>query len=278
MAKHATIACVKKKLTDTHGDTNPANDTAVIPSFNSSTPQTPQCTTNSDCGSEQICDNGVCKNKPATNPPATQNAGNTCFTKNTSGAKRYIPPVNTTGRRYFWIGDSRMQGMARDEIVGNKPNEGVIAQGSMGHSWFQDTAIPMLNNCLHDGDVVILAMGANDIGSTNESATRGANNYIATYGDLIRNHPNITFRILSVNPVQEQLAKQSGYKLTNTLITKFNNTLQSALNQYWIDTYTPTLPMITALTAGDGLHYAGGKKSNKIENKIYDTVMSSIGG
>lgn len=281
MAKHAKVACVKKKVNDTDDDGNSDDNNIVVPPVAPIEPDTPQCTKDSDCGSNKICDKGTCKPKPVvTNPPASPNpgSGGTCFTKDTSGAKRYIPPVNKTGRRYFWIGDSRTQGMVNDKIIGDKPSEGVIAQGSMGHSWFQKTAIPMLKNCLHDGDVVILAMGANDIGSTDASATRGANNYIATYGDLIRNNPNVTFRILSVNPVQEQLAKNAGYKLNNTLITKFNSTLQSKLNRYWIDTYTPTLPMINKLTKGDGLHYSGGGKSNEIEKKIYDTVMSAIGG
>lgn len=200
-----------------------------------------------------------------------------CFKRDTKGFNHHLPPQNKTGRIYWWVGDSRLKGMAIDTFIGDDANEGVIAKGGAGHTWFKGTAISMLEQCLRDGDVVILAMGANDIGCNAQSAQNGAQRYITTYSNLISQHPNVTFKILSVNPVYEPNAKKNNYCLTNPLIEIFNNTLQqSALNKYWIDTYTKLKPMVNANTASDGLHYTGGKKSNKIEKLVYDTVMSSI--
>ncbi len=199
-------------------------------------------------------------------PQQTNNNGRACFTKDTSGAKRYIPPRVNSERTYWWVGDSRFTGMYINGIIGRKPNEAVVAHAGRGHQWLTQsptpTGISLLTNCLRNGDVVILNLGANDIWKHSS--------YISTYRNLMSQYPNVTFRVLSVNPVYDGKAR-----LKNEQIETFNTNLKNAFPGKFIDTYSRVKPMVTASnTDGEGLHYRGGN----IEQTIYNTVMASVGG
>jgi len=187
-----------------------------------------------------------------------------CFAQDTHSAKRYIPPRVTTQRAYWWLGDSRFTGMYINGVIGRNTNEAVVAHAGRGHQWLTNTPNPtgisLLETCLRDGDVVILNLGANDISKYNS--------YISTYRQLMSNHPNVIFKVLSVNPVCDSKAR-----LQNTQIETFNTNLKNAFRENFIDTYSIVKPMVTeSTTDAEGLHYRGGN----IEQTIYNTVMSSV--
>lgn len=188
----------------------------------------------------------------------------TCFSRDTTGAKRYIPPRVTNARAYWWIGDSRFTGMYINGIIGRKNNEAVVAHAGRGHEWFTNTPTPtgisLLETCLRDGDVVILNLGANDIWKHDS--------YISTYRNLMSKYPNVTFKIVSVNPVCDSKAR-----LKNTKIETFNTHIKNAFPNNFIDTYSIVKPRVNeSNTDSEGLHYRGGG----IEQTIYDTIMQSI--
>lgn len=200
----------------------------------------------------------------------TNNASNvsnaprgTCFTKDVQGAKRFIPPLAKNERVYWWVGDSRFTGMYINGVIGKKNNEAVVAFAGRGHQWFTKTPTPtgisLLKSCLRDGDVVILGLGANDI--------KAYDSYISTYRQLMSEHPNIVFKVVSVNPVCDSKAK-----LKNSSIETFNAKLKAAFSANFVDTYSKLKPIVNeGNTDSEGLHYRGGG----IEKLVYDTIMSN---
>lgn len=149
-------------------------------------------------------------------------------------------------------------------IIGRRNNEAVVAHAGRGHTWLTSsptpTGISLLESCLKAGDVVILNLGAND--------TSKYNAYISTYRSLMSAHPNVTFKIVSVNPVYDGKAR-----LKNSTIETFNTNLKNAFPGNFIDTYSIIKPRVNANnTDSEGLHYRG----DGIEQTIYDTIMRSI--
>ncbi|MBQ8255576.1 MAG: hypothetical protein IJY99_01255 [Alphaproteobacteria bacterium] len=204
--------------------------------------------------------------QPAQNN-TVQNVSNaprgTCFTKDVQGAKRFIPPQAKNERVYWWVGDSRFTGMYINGVIGKKSNEAVVAFAGRGLQWFSKkpapTGISLLKSCLRDGDVVILGLGANDI--------KSYDSYISTYRQLMSEHPNVTFKVVSVNPVCDSKAK-----LKNSSIETFNAKLKAAFSANFVDTYSKLKPIVNeGNTDGEGLHYRGGG----IEKLVYDTIMSN---
>lgn len=234
---------------------------------------------NTNISQQSPSNNPVVENPSNENPPAQQQQQQqqqpqqpqsnlergTCFSRDTTGAKRYIPPRVTNARAYWWVGDSRFTGMYINGVIGRKNNEAVVAHAGRGHEWFTKTPTPtgmsLLETCLRDGDVVILNLGANDIWKHDS--------YISTYRNLMSNYPNVTFKIVSVNPVCDSKAR-----LKNTKIETFNTHIKNAFPNNFIDTYSIVKPRVNeSNTDSEGLHYRGGG----IEQTIYDTVMHSVG-
>lgn len=202
---------------------------------------------------------------------AASNCRNSCFTRETGSdrrgyAYRYIRPTELNAEPvYWWVGDSRTVGMYDNGIIGrDKDNEGVIAYVGKGLTWFQDTARQKLSTCLCPGDVVILALGANDIYQPKQ--------YKQTYSKLISDNPDITFKIVSVNPVCDS---KTDY-LDNSDITRFNSAIRSEFSSNYIDTYTVLRNSqidMCGCTDAEGLHY---RSNCNIERTVYDTVMQAV--
>lgn len=239
---------------------NTENNDANGNSSNTTTSTTSTTSTTPTVNTPSVSGNG------AANPPQ-QSSGKArakCFSKNETGARRFIPPKVATERAYWWVGDSRFVGMYINKVIGHKDNEAVVAFGAQGHAWFTSkeppTGISLLETCLRDGDVVILNLGANDIVKYDS--------YISTYRGLMSKYPNVVFKILSVNPVCDSKAI-----LKNSNIETFNSHLKSAFPGSFIDTYSILKGRVNAQnTDSEGLHYRGGG----IEQTIYDTVMKAV--
>lgn len=164
------------------------------------------------------------------------------------------------------IGDSRTVGMCAS-ITGdwskcqysnggkNSGSDFYIAQGSMGFSWFNSTAVPAVNSILARNPNtkynIYSLMGVNHLLSEIDK-------YIPTYNSLAtgewKNHKII---LVSVGPVNEEVEAQNGYSTKNVNIERFNNMLRNGVRQSnvsYCDIYTP---LGRNFGTGDGLHYTG---------------------
>lgn len=178
------------------------------------------------------------------------------------------------------IGDSRTVGMCAS-ITGDWTNcqfnkggafvngdDIYIARGSMGYSWFNSTAVPVVNNIIASNpDVtynIYSLMGVNFLLSDIDK-------YIPTYNNLAsgawREHNLI---LVSVNPVDEAKEAQHGYSTKNSNIITFNNKLKNGTsgvgNIMYCDTYNSVL---NNLGTTDGLHY-----NSATYKAIYNSMKS----
>ncbi len=171
-----------------------------------------------------------------------------------------------TAAKNIIIGDSRTVGMCAS-ITGDWTNcqfsnggafvngdDIYIAQGSMGYSWFNSTAVNAVNNIISSNPGttfnIYSLMGVNFLLSDIDK-------YIPTYNNLAtgtwKNHNLI---LVSVNPVDEVKEAQNGYSTKNSNIITFNNKLKNGTsgvsNIKYCDTYNA---VIGNLGISDGLHY-----------------------
>lgn len=188
-----------------------------------------------------------------------------------------------TAAKNIIIGDSRTVGMCAT-ITGdwnkcqfNKHGPFVtgddiyIAQGSMGFSWFNSTAIDAVNNIISNNPGttfnIYSLMGVNFLLSDIDK-------YIPKYNELAQGvWSNHNLILVSVNPVDEAKEAQNGYSTKQSSIITFNNKLKngtsSVSNIKYCDTFSK---VINNLSTSDGLHYG-----SSTYNAIY-SAMKSCGG
>ncbi len=175
--------------------------------------------------------------------------------------------LDSTGKRtkvkwdYIFVGDSRIVGM---QMARASADTVYIAKVSMGYAWLQSTAGPKLKEYLKKKpDVtVILALGINDLDSIDR--------YITYYRNLIAAYPKTTFRVLSVNPVNDKIAAAHGYKVRNTQIAAFNAKMKEEIGR---STYLTTYTYLRkkGFETRDGVHY-----SLKDYGEIYDYIIGKL--
>lgn len=157
----------------------------------------------------------------------------------------------------IYMGDSRIVGMMSS--ISNK-SVSSIAEVGAGYSWFTSTAIPQLESMKNGKKFVVLAFGVNDLGN---SAS-----YLDKYLELKSNNPEMTFYVMSVNPVDEAKEAENGYTVTNADIEKFNSTMQDAFSEIYIDVYSQ---IKSDFGTEDGVHY-----DSQTYIKIHDIVVNYI--
>lgn len=188
-----------------------------------------------------------------------------------------------TSARNIIIGDSRTVGMCA-HITGDWTNcqfsnggafvsgdDIFIAQGSMGYSWFNSTAVSAVNNIISSNPDttfnIYSLMGVNFLLSDIDK-------YIPKYNELASGSwSDHNLILVSVNPVDEAKEAQNGYSTKNSNIITFNNKLKSGTssvsNIKYCDTYNPAM---NSLSTSDGLHY-----TSSTSMVIYNTMMSCGG-
>lgn len=188
-----------------------------------------------------------------------------------------------TSARNIIIGDSRTVGMCA-HITGDWTNcqfsnggafvsgdDIFIAQGSMGYSWFNSTAVSAVNNIISSNPDttfnIYSLMGVNFLLSDIDM-------YIPKYNELASGSwSDHNLILVSVNPVDEAKEAQNGYSTKNSNIITFNNKLKSGTsgisNIKYCDTYNPAM---NSLSTSDGLHY-----TSSTSMVIYNTMMSCGG-
>ncbi|MCD7737370.1 MAG: hypothetical protein LUI07_10505 [Lachnospiraceae bacterium] len=168
--------------------------------------------------------------------------------------------IEFTGK-YIFVGDSRTVGMSN---AVSKSNTVYIGEVSMGLVWLKSVASVKLASCL-DADSnakVILGFGINDLSLISS--------YISYYKTLLKKYPDTEFYILSVNPVDEAVAKKKGFTVTNSQIRTFNKSMKAAFPDNYLDTYTYLQK--AGFGTPDGIHY---NASTYV--KLYDYIISEIG-
>jgi len=176
------------------------------------------------------------------------------------------------------IGDSRTVGMCASMTGdwtkcqfsnGGKSNgsDFYIAQGSMGYSWFNSTAVSAVNRILAENPGtkynIFSLMGVNFLLSDIDK-------YIPTYNNLSigawKDHKII---LVSVTPVNEAIEAQNGYSTKNANIETFNAKLKNGVRQSNVSYCDVYGQMGSNFGTGDGLHYDG-----PTYKRIYSMMMA----
>lgn len=161
------------------------------------------------------------------------------------------------------IGDSRMELINNKKQVLNIPNSIVfIAKSGAKISWLYEIGLQKLYETIEHRKKykyhVVFNLGVNDL-DDDVNIVNLANEYYKVYNRIIRDNRDISFYLLSVNPVDENRIYTNfsmHNKRTNDKIEKFNNYLMNFINKdklknvKYCDSYNELefyLP--------DGLHY-----------------------
>lgn len=196
--------------------------------------------------------------------------------------------TNFTYDKVIFVGDSRTYQMCFSVAEGgnttncsfkgngNKPfvsgSYYYIAEGSMGYTWFEETAVPEVNkiiNSSNDRYAIVSLMGVNGV-------LGDISNYINKYMELSNTYwSNHKIVLVSVMPVNDNDIKNYKNIVNNKNIEEFNNRLKklSASNITYCDIYTTMKSNMNKYKLrDDGLHYTtdGYKEIYKlIEEKCF---------
>lgn len=202
-------------------------------------------------------------------------------TGGSSGGEGSTHSSVSPGTSTIIIGDSRTVGMCAS-ITGDWTNcqyanggkgngdDYYIAQGSMGYSWFNSTAVPAVNNIIKSNPGtrynIISLMGVNYLLSDIDK-------YIVKYNELANGDwKNQNIILVSVTPVDEGVEAQHGYSTKNANIETFNAKLKSGTSGVSNIGYCDVYSQIKGnFGTGDGLHYSGETYKN-----IYSLMKACI--
>ena len=155
-----------------------------------------------------------------------------------SNIKRY--------KDYIFVGDSRFVGMNNVLPAHTGVEVEVIAKTGQGLKWLKQTAPSLYGN---KGKTIIFNLGVNDL--------HNASKYVEFYNSLPQDFmENNTLIFMTVNPVDEAVEAEHGYKVKNIDIENFNKKLRAELDPHFkmIDTNT-YVQLKDDFRTTDGLHY-----------------------
>ena len=188
------------------------------------------------------------------------------------------------GTKTIFIGDSRTVGMCA-AVTGSYSNcsfdsagrakqysstEYFVSQGSAGFTWFNTKAVPEVNRLLaNDPNTtynIVSYMGVNWLLSE-------ISKYESRYAELAKGDwKKHNIILVSVNPVNEAVEAQNGYKVKQANIIEFNKRLKAITiplsNTTYCDTYNK---IINNFSTSDGLHYTSTTSKN-----IYNHTKTCI--
>jgi len=179
--------------------------------------------------------------------------------------------IQTKIENNLFVGDSRTVGMC--DLYKVCDGDDYIAKSSMGYSWFQNTAVPSINNKISSKRYnIIILMGVNDVGGTSSSGKNAAVKYYNTVYSLTKSmwsNQNVVF--VSVNPVID--GKSYAYTVA---INSFNSEISSMIQNSELSNFkycdTASSLNVTLNNAPDGLHY-NRDLYQQIYNKIIDDCL-----
>lgn len=181
-----------------------------------------------------------------------------------------------TMNRVVVIGDSRMEYIEEDSTIDIPANMSFIAKSAMKISWFEETAIPLLEEKILNNKEytyhVVINMGVNDLNDTTDSE-KIAKLYFKLYQRLSNKYNDTKFYILSINPVDDTIINKYWddnirsnvtINTTNKLLKKFSTNS----NIKYCDSYNEL-----EFDTKDGLHYTR-STNQKIINYIASKCIS----
>ena len=173
--------------------------------------------------------------------------------------------------RILFVGDSRTLGM-RDALgrADRSCQDVFVGRVGEGVRWFREEGIDEMNAAIRDNPElpVVLNFGVND--------PLEINNYIVTYWDCIRQHPDTDFYILSVNPIDEEFLLEEDLVLDSVLeqinnlnIARMNIRLKKEFGRRYLD--SASFLRTDGFDTVDGLHF-----STETYLKIHDFVVRAL--
>ncbi len=163
----------------------------------------------------------------------------------------------------LYVGDSRMVGMKTSL---NDSNIHFIAKESMGYNWLVEQK-ENIENTIKNNKIsfVVFNLGVNDLSSI-DSYLNFYNTYLNSSDD------GVYYFFLSVNPVDDTKAKSYGYQVKNANIIPFNNKLQAAVGDKYIDSYSQIKDY---LYTQDGVHYQD-ITNQQIHYIVINYIMNNV--
>lgn len=160
------------------------------------------------------------------------------------------------GPAVIFVGDSRTVQMRN--AVGENPYVW-ICKSSQGYNWFEEEAVPQIDEQAGYGTKILLNLGVNDVGNVNSYASlvnRKAQEWT---------QKGAVVYYASVNPVE------NGQFVTKKMVNSFNEKLKARLDPgiRWIDSYS--WMMNTGYTLTDGLHFG-----NSTSRSLYQYYLSVL--
>lgn len=158
--------------------------------------------------------------------------------------------TNSENRTNIFIGDSRCIGIQNALDSVERAKSQWICKTSEGYKWLTETAISVLDKKIKSDKKynIIINLGVNDLYNTSK--------YFNYFNTLTKDekYKNCKFIIVSVNPINDELAKQNNYTIKNSSVVTFNNKLKTELisNITYCNVYDKIKDKFKTT---DGIHY-----------------------
>ncbi len=165
-----------------------------------------------------------------------------------------------TNNKLILIGDSRTADMCKGSYCNACSGDKVIAKGSMGYSWFVNTAIPDTNTYLsknpNESYNIFILMGVNGVGSTSTNGKNLSNKYYNKVEALVKDKwKNQYVYYVSINGVINSKSKYA----KNAAINAFNSNMKSKIQNSGLKNFkycdTNSKISVNSSTSSDGVHY-----------------------
>ena len=182
-----------------------------------------------------------------------------------------LPAGIVKEHRIIFVGDSRTLGM-RDALRRSSRRDDDVFVGRVGEGvhWFIEEGMDEMSDAIEENPdlPVVLNLGVND--------PLEIDDYIVTYWDCIREHPDTDFYIMSVNPIDEEFLLESETAVEEVLDT-INNLniakLNIALKEEFASRYLDCAAWLkeNGFDTVDGLHF-----STSTYLKVHDFAVNEL--
>ena len=189
----------------------------------------------------------------------------------------------SSNKNILLIGDSRtvqlgttVFGMSHNTgsdglpVIKDKTDNGdyLYCKGSIGLSWMKSEESG-IDSKVSGNTAVVINMGVNDCASSSS-----ASEYISYINSKVDTWTGkgADVYFVSVNPINDRLARNNGYGVTNKNVTDFNKEVKNGLNSAvkYIDTYSEVKNLVIDKSeTSDGIHY---------NTVVYEKIKSVIWG
>lgn len=174
----------------------------------------------------------------------------------------------SSDRKNIFIGDSRCVGIQNAIDTTEKDKSEWICEVGEGYEWFISTATTSaLSSKVTSNDKynIIINLGVNDL-----SYAEKYKNYFNDLAEMNKYKDNSKIIVVSVNPIDDTLAKNNNYNATNAKVVEFNTTVANGLNSNvkYCNVYDKVK---SSFKTTDGIHY-----DDTTSKKIYNEILKCL--